>query len=358
MTIELAREGFRAAPTEEERIFEAAKLFGEGLNPANFSRQNTLMEAFTTSDFPKLLGAAFEKEAMGAQKDAVKEYDLFAFEKNLSDFRPKKMVDLFGNEYFEDVKEGDEYKGGKLSETDVEIKTGKTGKNFGLTWELQLSRDFSDLADFPKVLGNAAVNTENRKIYEVLVGSTGLKTGFFGTVDTKPLTAENMIAAIEGISLKENHRKELVDVSTIVLVVGPGLAMRARQILNAEKIVRKVDDGAGNITETEETNPFRGLVQLQVSREFINLNGAATKNTSWALLPGKATSNPAVVKTGLIGHENVDIRVKRDQGERVGGGQVPVNDGSFNDDTIWFRGRHVTGGAKGFTVAVYGSKGA
>lgn len=358
MTIELAREGFRAAPTEEERIFEAAKLFGEGRNPANFSRQNTLMEAFTTSDFPKLLGAAFEKEAMGAQKDAVKEYDLFAFEKNLSDFRPKKMVDLFGNEYFEDVKEGDEYKGGKLAETDVEIKTGKTGKNFGLTWELQLSRDFSDLADFPKVLGNAAVNTENRKIYEVLVGSTGLKTGFFGAVDNKPLTSENLIAAIEIMSLKENHRKELVDVSTIVLVVGPGLAMRARQILNAEKIVRKVDDGAGNVTETEESNPFRGLVQLQVSREFINLNGAATKNTSWALLPGKATANPAVVKTGLIGHENVDIRVKRDQGERVGGGQVPVNDGSFNDDTIWFRGRHITGGAKGFTVAVYGSKGA
>ena len=358
MTIELAREGFRAAPTEEERIFEAAKLFGEGRNPANFSRQNTLMEAFTTSDFPKLLGAAFEKEAMGAQKDAVKEYDLFAFEKNLSDFRPKKMVDLFGNEYFEDVKEGEEYKGGKLAETDVEIKTGKTGKNFGLTWELQLSRDFSDLADFPKVLGNAAVNTENRKIYEVLVGSTGLKTGFFGTVDTKPLTSENLMAAIETMSLKENHRKELVDISTVVLVVGPGLAMRARQILNAEKIVRKVDDGAGNVTETEESNPFRGLVQLQVSREFVNLNGASTKNTSWALLPGKATANPAVVKTGLIGHENVDIRVKRDQGERVGGGQVPVNDGSFNDDTIWFRGRHVTGGAKGFTVAVYGSKGA
>lgn len=358
MTIELAREGFRAAPTEEEKIFEAAKLFGEGQNPSNFARQNTLMEAFTTSDFPKLLGAAFEKEAMGAQKAAAKEYDLFAFQKNLSDFRPKKMVDLFGNEYFEDVKEAGEYKGGKLAETDVEIRTGKTGKTFGLTWELQLSRDFSDLADFPKVLGNAAVNTENRKVYEVLVGKTGLNTNFFGSVDNKPLSSENLIAAIETLSLKENHRKELVDVSTLVLVVGPGLQMRAQQILNAEKIVRKVDDGAGNITETEETNPFRGQIQLQVSREFVNLNGAATKNTSWALLPGKNTSNPAVVKTGLIGHENVDIRVKRDQGERVGGGAVPVEDGSFSDDTIWFRGRHIVGASKGFTVAVYGSKGA
>lgn len=358
MTIELTQEGFRAAPSFDERVFEAAKLFGEGRNPTNFSRQNVLLEALTTSDFPKLLGAAFEKEAMGAQKAAVKEYELFAFQKNLSDFRPKKMVDLFGNEYFEDVKEGEEYKGGKLAETDVEIKTGKTGKNFGLTWELQLSRDFSDLADFPKVLGNAAVNTENRKVYEVMVGKSGLSAGFFGAVDTKPLTSENLISAIETLSLKENHRKELVDISTLVLVVGPGLAMQARRILNAEKIVRKVDDGAGSVTETEETNPFRGLVQLQVSREFVNLNGSTTKNTSWALLPGKNTSNPAVVKTGLIGHENVDIRVKRDQGERASGGQVPVNEGSFNDDTIWFRGRHVVGAAKGFVSAVYGSKGA
>lgn len=357
MTIELAKEGFRAAPSFDERVFEAAKLFGEGRNPSNFSRQNVLLEAFTTSDFPKLLGAAFEKEAMGAQKAAVKEYELFAFQKNLSDFRPKKMVDLFGNEYFEDVKQGEEYKTGKLSETDVEIKTGKTGKSFGLTWELQLSRDFSDLADFPKMLGNAAVNTENRKVYEVMVGKSGLNTGFFGSVDTRPLTSENLIAAIESLALKENHRKELVDISTLVLVVGPGLEMQARRILNAEKIVRKVVDG-GTTTETEETNPFRGMVQLQVSREFVNLNGSSTKHTSWALVPGKATANPAVVKTGLIGHENVDIRVKRDQGERAGGGAVPANEGSFDDDTIWFRGRHVVGAAKGFVSAVYGSKGA
>lgn len=356
MTIELAREGFRAAPTYDERVFEAAKLFGEGRNPSNFSRQNTLMEALSTSDFPILLGASLEKEAMAAQKSAVKEYELFAFQKNLSDFRPKKMVDLFGNECFEDVKEGEEYKGGKLAETSVEIKTGKTGKSFGLTWELMLSRDFSDLADFPKVLGNAAVNTENKKVFELIAGSAGLKTGFFGTVDSKPLTSENLIAAVESLALKENHRKELVDISTLVLIVGPGLQMRAQQILNAEKIVRKVVDG-GTTTETEESNPFRGLIQLQVSREFVNQNGATSKNTAWALLPGKNTSNPAVVKTGLIGHENVDIRVKRDQGERATGGAVPVNEGSFNDDTIWYRGRHVTGAAKGFTSAVYGSNG-
>ncbi|MCW2132891.1 Mu-like prophage major head subunit gpT family protein [Arthrobacter sp. VKM Ac-2550] len=355
MTI-LAKEGFRAAPTQAERVFEAAKLFSDGQNPANYARQATLQEAFTTSDFPVLLGAALEREAMQAQKAAVKEYEPFSLDRKLSDFRPKKLVDLFGNEYFEDVAQGEEYKGGTLAETDVEIKTGKTGKSFGLTWELQLSRDFTDLADFPRVLGNAAVNTENRKVYELIVGDSGLSTDFFGTVDTKALTADNLQAAIEAQAVKTNHRDELVDISALVLVVGPALQFRAQQILNAQEIETTVSAGS-KTTKTRQPNPFKGLITLQVSREFARLNGAGSAATSWALLPAKSTDNPAVVKTGLIGHENVDIRVKRDQGARPGGGDVPVNEGSFNDDTIWYRGRHVTGAAQGFTAAVYGSDG-
>lgn len=352
----LVKEGFRAAPTLEERIYEAAKLFGEGRNPSNFARQAILVEAFTTSDFPVLLGAALEKEAMQAQKDAVREFEGFAIQKNLSDFRPKKLVDLFGNEYFEDVAEGEEYKGGKLAETDVEIRTGKTGKSFGLTWELLLSRDFSDLADFPKVLGNAATNTENRKVYELIVGKDGLSTDFFGSVDTRKLTDVNLQAAIEGLAVKTNHRDELVDISQLVLVVPPSLQFAANRILNAVEIEDQVTSGS-RVTKTRSANPYKGMIQLQVSREFARTNGAASAGTSWALLPAKTTDNPAVVKTGLIGHEAVDIRVKRDQGERAGGGAVPVNEGSFGDDTVWYRGRHVTGAAKGFTQAAYASDG-
>lgn len=354
----LAKEGFRAAPTEEERVFEAAKLFGEGRNPARLERQNTLMEAFTTDDFPVLLGAAFEKEAMQAQKDAVSEIDLFAYEKNLSDFRPKKLIDLFGNTYFDDVNEGEEYKGDKLAETSVEISTGKTGRNYGLTWELMLSRDFSELADFPKLLGNGAVNTTNKKVFELLVGTSGLNADFWGTTGTEALTADSLQAALEALAIKENHRGELVDISGMVLLVGPALQFKAQQILNAQEI--EISSTNGNrVQKTRIPNPFKGFITLQVSREFVSRNGdTANRNKSWALLPTKTSDNPAVVKTGLIGHENVDIRVKRDQGERVGGGAVGINEGSFNDDTIWFRGRHITGAAKGFTMAVYASTGA
>lgn len=357
MTIELSQEGFRRASTYEERVREAALLFGKGRNPSNFRHQAILQEAFTTDDFPVLLGAAFQTEAMDSQKDAVREYEAFTFSTTVSDFRPKRLVDLFGKTYFEDVNEGEEYKGDTLDETDVEIQVGKTGRAYGLTWELQLSRDFSDLANFPRLLGNGAINTENRKIFSLMVGATGLNAAFFGTVDDAVLSAESLQAAIEGLAQRLNHRDELVDVSNVVLVVPPALQFRAQQILNAQEIEIQNTDGAV-VTRTKQANPFRGLVTLQVSREFALLNGTANASTSWAVLPGRSTDNPAVVKASLVGHEGVDIRVKRDQGERVGGGAIAPSEGSFKDDTIWFRGRHVVGASQGFAEVAYGSTGA
>ena len=71
--------------------------------------------------------------------------------------------------------------------------------------------------------------------------------------------------------------------------------------------------------------------------------------------------NSVRARTGLveqlIGEEQPDIRVKRDQGERVGGGAVGIDEGSFNDDTIWYRGRHITGGAATDPIGTYVSTG-
>lgn len=356
MAIDFAKEGFRAAPTHEERVFEAAQLFGQGRVSTNLDAQHRLLEAFSTSDFPVLLGAAFEKQAMEAQKNAVSEIEPIAYTTSLPDFRPKKLVDLFGKTYFDDVAEGEEYKGDTLAETSVEVKTGKTGRNYGLTFEAMVSRDFSELANFPLLLGNGAVNTENRKIYEQMIGDAGPLADFFGTVDTAALTAENLQLAIEGLATKTNHRDELVDISSLVLIVAPALQFRAQQILNAQEVEIQTTNG-NRVQKTRVPNPFRGLITLQISREWGTRNKSASAGSAWALVPHRSTDNPAVVKTTLLGHESLDIRVKRDQGERVGGGAIPVNEGSFNDDTIWFRGRHFVGSAKGFTLAVYASTG-
>lgn len=348
-------QGWRKAPTREERVFEAAQFFGKGRRGGPLA-QAEVAEAFSTSDFPVLLGAAFTKKAVAAQQAAVPEFDQVLTHTTVPDFERHKLVDLWGGDEFERVREGEEYKGGSLNETGLDHGTGKYGKSYGLTFELRLRRLFSDLANFPALIGSGSTKAKNSAVAQLLVKTNAWDPTFFGTVANVPLTSENLDLALKDLATREDHRGDLVDTSNLVLMVGPGLQSEATRILNAAKVVVKVTNGT-KVTETEMDNPFKGLVQLLVSRRLGKELGA-NQGKAWALVQGKGSTLPSIIDTGLEGHDgNVDIRVKRDQGENVGGGQITVDEGSFNDDTIWYRGRNFFGIDKGFTTGVYASNG-
>lgn len=355
MTTDFAREGFRAAPTLNERVFEAAKLFGAA-NNGNLNATAKVQEALSTSDFPLLLAKGFEVEAIKAQKDAVREFDAILYPTTHKDFRPKKLYDLFGSGYFEDVAEGEEYKGGNLDETEVQVSLGKTGRTYGLTWELRVNGDFTDLAKFPKRLGNDATNTENRKTAQLLTAGGKWDAGFFGTVDTRQLTAQNLQDVLQEQAVKEDWRGDLIDTTRYALVFSPGLRAQVNYILNATELELNFTDGT-KVTKIKQGNPFKGIVtpveSLSLGREF----DTATRGKGWALIPLKDATLPGLVLSSLAGHPDVDIRVQRDQGESIGGGAIGIEDGSFKDDTIHFRGRKVIGVSKGFTDALYASNG-
>jgi hypothetical protein len=352
----LAKEGFRAAPTHEERVHEAALLFGRGKSGADHFAQATLLEAFATDDFPVLLGDAFAKSAIKAQKDAVKEFEPLLVDITVDDFKRRKLVDLWTGDAFEPVGQGEEYKGGTLQETELDHGAGKHGKSYGLTWELRRSREFSALANFPKALGNGSIKGQNNAVADLLVKNGAWNPDFFGTVAALPLTPDNLDAAIKELALRENHRGELVDTSDLVLIHGPALRGQVNRILRATELEMQVTDGS-KVTKTRVQNPFSNVVTPLESRSAGQRLGN-DQGTAWALVQGKNSDLPSIIRTLLSGEETVDIRVKRDQGARPGGGDVPVDSGSFRDDTIWFRGRDVYGIDPGFTTGVYASKGA
>jgi len=84
----------------------------------------------------------------------------------------------------------------------------------------------------------------------------------------------------------------------------------------------------------------------------------AKTGTRWFVLPAATAARPAVAMGFLRGQEEPDLRVKSDTGNRVGGGAIDPMEGSFDDDTIQYRVRHVTGGAAvdpKLTYVSYGS---
>ena len=101
--------------------------------------------------------------------------------------------------------------------------------------------------------------------------------------------------------------------------------------------------------EVVEANPLAG----QAWDVLDNLPG-----TAWYVIPVPSNPRPALFTVFMAGEESPDLRVKKDQGVAIGGGDVPVEAGSFDDDTIYFRVRHITGGAQGdpkFTLASDGT---
>lgn len=355
---DFSHEGFRAAPTIAERVHEAAKLFGRATS-GNHADRVKVNEAFSTPDFPILLAKGFEYETIQAEKDAVREYEPILYPTTHPDFRPKKLRDLFGKTFFEDVAEGEEYKADTLDETEIEAGLGKTGRTFKLTWELRVNGDFTELADFPKRLGNAATETENRKVTDKLTTGTGWDQAFFGTVDDRPFNADTLDAVLKEQALKDDWRGDPIDTTNYVLVYSSGLRGQVLRILNATELELSDTDTNGtkqSRTRVKVANPFKGLVTPLEVRDLGRGLGA-NRATGWALIPAKSSALPALVLSSLAGHEQVDIRVKADQGNRIGGGAIAIDEGSFLDDTIEFRGRKVIGVSKGFTDGVYASNG-
>jgi hypothetical protein len=348
----LAKEGFRLAASVRERILEAAKLFNEGVAGKSAAAEYRMKEAFSTSDFPKLLGAAFQVEARDRYQNTTPEWQAIAQEKKVVDFRPAKVIDVNGGrEAFEDVAEGEEYKGRSLSEAEFTFSAGKTGNSFGLTFEARKNNQYYQLLDFPGRFGTSARATEDAKVFGTFVNAAGPIATFFSVIGNKTLTADNLLAAYKTVVARKDADGLPVNFGgrPIVLLVPPALEFEAEALVN-EPVV-----SAGG-TATKK-NPLFGKFTVVVSWRLAVIDQSANAATTWYLFPPKDSDSAALGKVTMVGEETVDIRVKRDQGERPDGGAIGIEEGSFNDDTIWYRGRHITGGAKLDVTGAYASIG-
>jgi hypothetical protein len=129
--------------------------------------------------------------------------------------------------------------------------------------------------------------------------------------------------------------------------------MQARKVLNATEI-RSTDDNGNTIIES---NYLAGVVQLVVNPWQSVIDQSATAATTWFLVPDPAGPRTALAVGFLRGHDTPDLRVKADTGNSLGGGAIAAEDGSFDDDTIQYRVRHVLGASGVDPITTYASDG-
>jgi hypothetical protein len=342
--------GRRVGILSEADIADAARLYGQAWNGDPRARL-AVNEALTTSDlFVSASGEVFDRELRAEYDTNPVQWTKFAARTTVNDFRPKKLVDLLGGRgSLAPVPERSHYPTATQTSSEIDIAVKKYGEQYGYTFEARRNDRLNELRRLPSGFADKARRTEDTVVLSTMAStSTGApNTAFFKpsnqNIYTGAFTADNVQSALTALRTKRDTDGNLIPAGNLVVVVGPALAFAANRMFTATEFRTT----SGNL-EVIERNPLQG----QSFEVLDNLPGSA-----WFILPAPTSARPAIYAAFLVGEENPDLRVKKDQGQSAAGGDVPVDAGSFDDDTIWWRVRHITGGAAGDPTLTLASDG-
>ncbi len=342
-----------------KRILEARRLF-EAAMAGDLRARATIQETLTTSDFPNLLGSSFQRELLQEYNGIQPVWQSFARRSTVRDFRDQNLVDILGGRAgLDKVGQAAEYPARKLSDGKYSFKVDKYGARLPLTWEMLINDDLGAFENLGERLATAARETEDRLALVPFfnAGGTAINGNFFssGFTGTETLTADNLQAVLTKISTRLDSDKRPIVLKGAVLMVPPALEVTARNILTATEV--RTTDASGTVRIT--SNPLAGLVTLVVNPWLpVVASGNTAINRTWFVLPAPTDPRPAFTVAFLRGHETPDLRVKADTGNSVGGGAISPEDGSFDDDTIQYRVRHVLGSSALINTGAYAAVGA
>jgi hypothetical protein len=341
------------SPRRKAAIVEAANLWKRTFD--GDPRAGVLVkEALSTSDLFKVAtGDVLDRELLAQYAALQPEWMKFATRTTVRNFKPKSLVDILrGRSALDRVPELMEYpQAGDYDQSEVTIQVNKFGRRFGFSWEAQVNDDLGELEGIPQRFADAAARTEDEAAFGQFVDfATGapntayFKAGNGNTPATAALTLANLATAIATVKQKTDPTTgDLVPPDNgLILVVGPAQEQTARNILS----ITTIRETTGS-TETERVSPVSGQVELVVLNKL--------KGDAWFILPKPGGARPALVVAFLRGWETPDIRMKSNPGVTPSGGNIDPMEGDFDDDSVWYRVRHVTGAAAVDPLHTYAS---
>lgn len=345
------------------RQVEAAKLL-EGALRGDRNDRLKLQEGIATSDLPVQLAPTINKILLENYQALPKVWDQFATRIVVDDFRKQQYLNLryedegmdnqgdkFRDGSLPTVGEYDEYPtAGWFSVTESDFAVKKAGQRVRFSWEAVVNdNNISVLERLPIELAQKAAGKEDEEVTKQLVASGGLNTANFKSGNNNllasnlALTLENLEKAIEAANLQQYNGKLIQPVTQFALVIPRALEMTARRILAVTSVETTTTSGSV-ATKRITGNPIGSQVTIVVNDWITKINSGA--GAYWFLIPTPSvTLNPSVVLGFLRGFETPELRVKSASGTYLGGGAVPENYGSFDNDDWQMRIRHIaTGG--------------
>jgi hypothetical protein len=355
-----------AAIVKVIRIIEAAQR----------SRTGALIirEAFSTSDFPLAFSWYTDRLMLAAYLEYPATWMRFLKRSTVPDFRAAARDRMQGlNGAMGKVAETEDYQHNQnlSGSRDTSLQVFKYGQTFPISFESSVNDVLGQLADIPRSLAESARRTEQKVACAAYAANAlytthtvnGVSYANAATGGGSGLTITNLTTALDFMKSLVDDNGEPIAVGTkLLLVVPPKLETTALRILGAQNFILDTNPAAGTAkTRTESPNYIAALVDLVVD-PYLPICDPTNGQTAWYLFTPPAQFQAGEVAF-LAGQETPGLFMKQPDSIRVSdsgavGGAANPLDGSFANDTLSYKVRHIVGASLYEWRATYRGQGA
>lgn len=350
-------EGFRrinGANLAPRAVLETARLV-EAMLSGGMSKLELMLrmkEAQGTSDFPYLMGDNMHRRLLAQYATIPVSWPALAYRETVNDFRTSRALTFDGGTSpLDPVAEFAPYPQRIVTEGKYDIAVHKFGDKMGFSWEAWINDDTRALRRAPAQMAQGARTTEEKAITTLYAGNAT----FFslankntvvvanGASSANPALAPGAISdALTVMASQVNSDGSPILVQAATLVVPTALAETARRILNAQSIWWN-DAGGTTNQRLLVNNTLSTSLKLVVAPWLDSINASGHGKTGWYLFADPNVGRPAIQIAFLRGHEQPEMWQKSSDALLVGGGLDSFENGSFENDTIEYKVRHVFG---------------
>ena len=340
----------------------------------NYTAQANLKESISTSDFPAVFTDI--KNAQLQAKYALAEnrfWTKLARKITVPNFLPQLFIDLGWDDAAFDnilatnggkrtipgalpnVPEGTEYPTAfKLYSSTEQLEIRKSGARIPFTFEAIINDQWGIVDDLPQWLLRTALDSEDIEVTELLTDGDGPNAAYFNAENNNLLvfgtntdgqaafTRDTLKAALKQANSHKAgpNSNRAVRFAKFAVVVSSAFYQDALDIVNGPKSFLVTD---GNLQYTQ-TFDFGANFEV-VENPWLDVIDTVRGSTAWYVVPFNGDGVRTSLGLGFLnGHDAPELRVHNETGLYLGGGSVPVREGSFLNDTWELRIRHIYGG--------------
>jgi hypothetical protein len=317
----------------------------------NYPELYSVREAYTTSDFPYLMGDVLDRMMLQNYRSAGHNWQAYTkVSRPLRDFRTVRRLALNGAEgQYDTITEDQPLQySTTLDEDNYTYTPALYGKGVKLSFRAIMNDDLDAFDSIPERLGKGGRRTVEKFVTELFFDANGPDATFFSAGNGNRLTSNPDLAidalgtAFETLLGLTDADGEPILVEGVTLVYPPALHVTVMNLMNSLSVDVTTEGGVSGQTVRVNNWIVRNLTP--VMNPYIPIVSTTNGNTSWALFANPSAGRPAGEVGFLAGFNEPVLFQKAGNAARVGGG-IDQAAGDFESMDQHYKGIIAMGGA-------------